>query len=170
MAHTVRSAHPADAQNLAALAIQVWLHTYALEGIRGALSDYVFQKLTPERFAELIADPKTHILVCEEESCLFGYVRMSAGTPCPSDQAITTEIETLYVQEHHEGKGVGRTLLEAAFAMARKSGDRKIWLSVYEGNTGARAFYDRQGFEVVGDTWWRWEDERHRNLVLTLAV
>ncbi len=167
MTRTVRPARPHDVRNLAALGTQVWLHTYALEGIRDALSDYVLQELTPERFSEHLADPATRIFVCEQAKCLLGYLKMTASAACPQDETITTEIETVYVQEHHTGSGVGRDLLKAAFEAARQTGAQKIWLSVYHENSAALAFYDRLDFQVVGDTWWAWDDERYRNLVLT---
>lgn len=50
-------AGPTDAANLAALSIEVWLHTYARDGIRQAFSDYVLREFTAERFAAHIADP-----------------------------------------------------------------------------------------------------------------
>ena len=167
MTRVIRPAAARDVRNLAALATQVWLHTYALEGVRDALSDYVLQELTPAKFSALLSQPEIDLLVCEQESCLLGYLKMNSSAACPQDEENTTEIETVYVQEHHIGTGAGRALLDAACEVARARGAQKLWLSVYHENAAALAFYDRLDFQMVGDTWWRWDDERYRNLVLT---
>jgi hypothetical protein len=52
----IRGATTTDASNIAALSIQVWLHTYAKSGLRNALSDYVLAEYTPEKIAERLRD------------------------------------------------------------------------------------------------------------------
>jgi ribosomal protein S18 acetylase RimI-like enzyme len=42
-------------------------------------------------------------------------------------------------------------MLDAVIDRARQRGDRLIWLDVLKSNTGARAFYERHGFEAVGE-------------------
>lgn len=54
------------------------------------------------------------------------------------------------VARDHRGKGVGSALLSAALDAARELGHRALSLSVEDGNTAARALYERHGFVVVG--------------------
>jgi hypothetical protein len=42
----IRQGQHRDAVNLSALAIQVWLHTYATEGISSLISHYVLSEFT----------------------------------------------------------------------------------------------------------------------------
>lgn len=51
----IRKVKPSDINNLTVLATQIWLDTYAITGIRGAISTYVLSELMPERFASLLA-------------------------------------------------------------------------------------------------------------------
>lgn len=48
------------------------------------------------------------------------------------------------------GQGVGRALLAGCIDQARALGWRALSLSVEDGNTAARALYERNGFAVVG--------------------
>lgn len=48
------------------------------------------------------------------------------------------------------GQGVGRALLVGCIDQARALGRRALSLSVEDGNTAARALYERNGFTVVG--------------------
>ena len=79
-----REATAADAVNLAALSIQVWLHTYAKSAVRTALSSYVLAEFTERNFAEALDATHQLFVVCEEGSHLVGYVRLDFEAPCPS--------------------------------------------------------------------------------------
>lgn len=56
-------------------------------------------------------------------------------------------IHDLAVLPQHRDKGVGRRLLEAAEAHARREGCCRLTLEVLETNSGARALYRRFGFD-----------------------
>ncbi len=58
-----RPASPDDAQNLATLATQVFLHTYATNGISRAISGHMMETFSPAKFSALIADPMATVWV-----------------------------------------------------------------------------------------------------------
>jgi len=62
-------------------------------------------------------------------------------------QAGDAYLEDLYVRESRRRDGLGRALLEAAFASARERGAIRIELGASEGDTEAIAFYEALGFE-----------------------
>jgi hypothetical protein len=53
----IRSGRSEDANRLAVLAAQVWLHTYATGGITADIAEYVLHELTPEKYLALLNDP-----------------------------------------------------------------------------------------------------------------
>lgn len=55
-------------------------------------------------------------------------------------------LEDLYVAERARGRGVGRALVEAAFARARERGARRMELDTNETNAAAIALYESFGF------------------------
>jgi ribosomal protein S18 acetylase RimI-like enzyme len=56
-------------------------------------------------------------------------------------------VSDIAVAPEAEGRGVGRALMAAAEAWARARGYRALSLHVFVGNDGARAFYERLGYE-----------------------
>ncbi len=163
----IRPACLEDAQNLAALAIQVWLHTYATEGIRDALSAYVLATFTPEAFRRRMGEPSHGLLVAEENGHLVGYADVDFDAPREDVPGVCTELATLYVQEHFAGRGIGTRLMAACAEEARRrNGDPTFWLSVYHRNAKALAFYRKHGFTERGAFDFEFGGERHRNLVL----
>lgn len=68
---------------------------------------------------------------------------------------LTAEIDELFVQETHRGRGLGRELLAVAETACREAGCTNISLQIGRGNHTARAFYlgqgftDRQGYDLL---------------------
>lgn len=162
----IRVGRPGDADRLAVLAAQVWLHTYCTNGVNTEVAQYVLSELTVERFAARLTEPQSHILVAECQEWLVGFAAVKFDASCPSSTKSTVELQTLYVQEHFIGQGIGRSLLEAAEAKAREQTAGPLWLAVNAQNAQAIAFYVRQGYNRVGTTYFVLGEDRHENHVL----
>lgn len=156
----IRPAHTADCQKLAALSIQVWLHSYCKDGVNSAVADFVLQQFTVQRFMDYLIQDDFHILVCYRDEHLLGYisVNLQAKFETPDNGY---EIDTLYVQEHQHGQGIGRQLLAAAEARF----GRPYWLSTWIHNTPAIGFYQHVDLKQVGITYFELDGEQHENLV-----
>jgi len=60
------------------------------------------------------------------------------------------EILTLAVRPEKRGRGLGRTLIEAAVGLARETGAEAMFLEVAEDNAPAMALYQTSGFRLAG--------------------
>jgi ribosomal protein S18 acetylase RimI-like enzyme len=89
------------------------------------------------------------ILVADEGGEVVGYVALGRPTRLESNQHVA-DIRGLAVAPEHQGRGLGRALVEAALAAARERGARKVTLRVLGPNTSARALYESCGFVVEG--------------------
>ena len=163
---SVRSGRSEDANRLAVLAAQVWLHTYATDGITTDIAEYVLREFTPEKYLSVLNDPSSHVLVAESDDSLAGLAVVKFDTPCPAGNYSSAELQTLYVQEHFMGRGVGKSLLRAAEAEAKLRSSGVLWLTVNAKNARAIAFYARQGYAKVGTTYFVLGEGRHENHVL----
>lgn len=158
----IREANKTDSINLVALSMQVWLHTYALEGIRKEISSFVLKTFTENYFNQIINDPKYRILVFIKDHHLVGYIMVNLESLW-QDSSNGYEINKLYVQEHHQGTGIGRQLLSES---AVKFGGT-FWLSTWVHNEKAINFYKHIGFKDIGHTYFELnKDERHKNRIL----
>ena len=163
---SIRPGRPGDAANLAALAIQVFLHTYATQGISSVLSAHALSEFTPEKFAASLGSETTQIFVAEEGAHLVGYARIGFGAVCSERSASTAELTTLYVQEHFTGQGVGSALLAQAETLVWQRTGQALWLTVNAQNARAIAFYTAHAYSKIGTAWFVLGGERHENHVL----
>jgi len=168
---TLRPAEPADALCLAVLAMQVFLDTYALHGIRPALAREVLATFSVAAFETALADDAHALHVAERSGHLVGYAhvvhasRQELAPPMPQ-----AELLRLYVQEPFTGRGLGARLLRAAEDAARDGGASVLWLTPWVHNTRALGFYARQGYADHGQTWFTFEGESHENRVLARVL
>jgi ribosomal protein S18 acetylase RimI-like enzyme len=168
---TLRRAVQADTLTLSMLATQVFLDTYATEGIRPSVAREVQVQLGPAAIDALLARPDTCLIVAERAQHLIGFVQSTAGAQhvlVPQRPAV--ELDRLYVQEPFTGRGLGKALLSQAQAHAAAQGAAVLWLTCWVRNTRALAFYARQGYAELGSTDYEFEGERHENRVFAKTL
>lgn len=145
-AYFYRDATEADAAALAAFAHASWVATFG-EGLYAPedLDAYLNASFGAELQRAQIATPgETYLLAFEGEE-IVGYCRMGA-LDLPVEDARGVELHRLYVHERAKGKGVAAALTDQAIAWAKARGASAIYLSVWENNHRAQAFYRRYGF------------------------
>jgi len=81
-----------------------------------------------------------------------GYFKLYAG---PAPECVTPlpaiELARFYAIESHWGKGIGPAMMEQALSLARDKGFAAVWLSSWKKNHRGNAFYQKWGFDKVGE-------------------
>lgn len=161
---TTRAATPQDALSIGVLGMQVFLDTYATEGIRDSIAQEALDAFWPDAISEIISRPDALIVVAEVNHHLVGFaqVALRADHELIGDSS-AAELQRLYVQERFTGRGVGYKLLQSAEEYARSGGASLLWATVWIGNERALGFYPRQGYEYLGRTFYTFQKETHEN-------
>lgn len=89
-------------------------------------------------------------LVAEDEARVVGVLGYSTRRHLHRD-ALVTSIDSLVVDAAFRSLGVGAALVNAVCERARGLGVGMVDLHSHISRTGARRFYERQGFEVTGN-------------------
>lgn len=96
----------------------------------------------------------------------IGIVTLSRGglpiDPRPGDY----RLRGMAVDQRWQGKGVGRALVRAGLSAAAEAGGRRVWCNARLTATG---FYDRAGFQPVGETFDIPGIGEHIRMVIDLA-
>ena len=76
------------------------------------------------------------------------------------------ELQRLYIAADWHGRGIAQQLMETALAIAIDSGCDTLWLGVWEDNPRAIAFYNKYGFQAVGEHSFRLGEDLQRDIVM----
>ena len=90
-------------------------------------------------------EPRRLVLVADLDGTVVGFVAGEERAHWSGDPELY--VGELAVDPQHEGRGVGRALIDAVSEHARALGLHTISLDTGAANTNARAFYERLGFE-----------------------
>jgi ribosomal-protein-alanine N-acetyltransferase len=80
------------------------------------------------------------------------------------------DIQTIAVAPHARRRGLGRTLMQALIAEARRRGAREMFLEVRADNPGAETLYRELGFEAIGVRPKYYQPDGVDAIVMRLAV
>lgn len=167
----LRAATTEDALCLSVLSMQVFLDTYATQGIRPALAREVLASYSQAAFSEAINHRGTRLVVAEHEGHMIGFAHVTLDASHELAPAgVQAELLRLYVQEPFTGVKVGTRLLAQAEALAASAGASVLWLTPWVHNHRALAFYLRRGYTDYGLAYFTFEGESHENRVLAKPV
>ncbi len=164
----VRLAGPSDAGDVADLAARTFPLACPAGALESDISEHVATHLSPQCFADHIADPQRQVAIAVVGGDLVGYTMLSFDPPAPDiarqlSAAPTAELSKIYVDAAHQGGGVARALMEHAIASVRAMGWAALWLGTHHANARAQRFYIKHGFVQVGTKRFRlgsqWEDD-----------
>ncbi len=143
---TVRDARPDDADRIATVARASWEDTY--RGIFEAdfIADFMARNYRPDDLARAAVSASEmgdrDFLVAERDGEVVAFAHFGVGTRGP-------QLFRIYADPGHYGTGAGSALLAELHARIRGRHDRYV-LDVHSRNERGRAFYDRNGFVIVG--------------------
>ena len=95
-------------------------------------------QLSPEMFE------RDTFMCAERDNRVIGYAQLM-----PIDRPDTVYLENLYVEPEAQGRGIGRLLIEWAFAETARQGFD--WLE-WDSDPNAAPFYTRMGGGQIGET------------------
>lgn len=167
----LRPARADDALCLSVLAMQVFLDTYATDGIRPAVAREVLSTYSTAAFQAALGARDTVVVVAERQAHLVGFAQVTMGAAHElAPPGAPAELLRLYVQEPFTGRRLGTRLLQAAEQAALDRGAQLLWLTPWVHNHRALAFYARRGYADHGATWFRFEGEAHENRVFARSL
>ncbi len=162
----IRSAEINDVANLAVLKQQVWVATYAVEGIRKEYSDYLLKTFTVSNEITTLNNSGICTKVIEINEHLVGCVKTLYNSKCPiSISEDRPEISILYILERYTKIGLGKKLLENTILSLKEKGFNSVWLSAFHKNERALKFYHQNGFKKIGTTTFEMEGNKYKNIV-----
>jgi len=168
---TYRSGDVSDALCIGVLGTQVFLDTYAPEGIRTALAREVLGNFSMPAIQAQMESPWAAFILAERAGHLIGFAQLTHGARHPLvPYRRATELNRLYVHERFTSQGVGKELLQGAEALAASHGAAAMWLTAWVQNQRAVLYYPRRGYKDVGASTYSFEGDHYENRVFVKVL
>jgi len=106
-------------------------------------------KYTPAELEAILEDPSSPVLVAEKDEKVIGYLFAQEKYVAPSPVRAERRylyIDDLCVDSCARRMGAARLLMAAAERLAKERGISSLELNVWGFNSGAIAFYKKEGF------------------------
>lgn len=167
----IRKANASDAKLLTALGARTFADSFAADNTPEDMANYLANAFSPEKQAAEMAEPGTIFLIAEEDGQPVGYTRLREGNvPECVGGTYAIEIVRIYSIKEMIGKGVGKALMSACLDEARARGCDVIWLDVWEKNPRAITFYQKWGFEKVGEQGFQLGDDLQTDWIMARNI
>lgn len=147
----IRKALPMDVDLLIELGKRCFYEAFNEVTMPDDMEAYLSSTFQKPEIANQLMDDRSLIYIADIGSDPAGYVySYPAGTPaCVKDKA-AIKLVRLYLRRRYYGLGVGDALMQASMEESRSRGYQAVWLSSWELNDRANAFYKKWKFNVVG--------------------
>jgi [ribosomal protein S5]-alanine N-acetyltransferase len=144
---SVRDATPADAEAIGSVARASWAETYRDIFEPAFIAEFLDANYQPAALAQQASRAAGlsdgHFIVAERDGSVVAFAQFGVGSRGP-------ELFRIYADPAHYGTGAGSALLAELHRRIAGQVDAYV-VEVHSKNERGRAFYDRNGFVVIGD-------------------
>ena len=165
-----RDAAPADGPELAEMAKRSFCETFGTLYRAADLAAFLDGTFGATGLPSHITDPRYAVRLALEDGRIIGFAKLGPVV-FPGDwPADAIELHQIYVLGGWQDEGVGRTLMTWVLDTARARRATELLLSVYVENHRARRFYQKLGFQEVGQYRFMVGDHEDDDRIMRLAL
>jgi ribosomal protein S18 acetylase RimI-like enzyme len=132
---------------------------------------YLEEELSLEKLTAELTNPNAEFYFAELDDVVIGYLKLNFGasqTELKDEKAL--EIERIYALKEFHGKKVGQLLYEQALRIARQRKADYIWLGVWEENSRAIHFYQKNGFVAFDKHIFKLGNDEQTDIMMKLPL
>lgn len=171
MPFTIRQCTLRDVAAIQQIGRQTYFETFKPYNTEENMNDYLDRAFADAKIRQEFENPQSEFYVVETDGVVAAYLKINqldAQTePMDSDHL---EIERIYVLQEFQKLGLGKLLYDKALERAKELGKSKIWLGVWEHNNNALAFYNKIGFDRIGQHSFFMGDDEQIDHILVKVV
>lgn len=133
--------------------------------------EYLENGFSTEKLKAELIDANVEFYFAELYEKIIGYLKVNIGdaqTEMKDNNAL--EIERIYVLKEFHGKKVGQMLLDKAIELAREKNIKNVWLGVWEENTRAIRFYEKNGFVAFDKHIFKLGNDKQTDIMMKLKL
>ena len=144
---SIRKVDISEIDKIRSIGIETFTESFESDNSSEDMSAYLDEKFSLEGLRSELGNAESSFYFVELDSNPVGYLKINIGS-AQSDQSLedALEIERIYILKEFHGKRLGKLFFDKAVEITTQLKLKRIWLGVWEHNTLAIDFYQRQGF------------------------
>lgn len=156
-----------DINDLQQISIETFSDTFGAENKQEDLDNYLQSAYNQEKLKKEVSDPNSDFQLIYYNDELAGYIKLNVNESQTELKDINAlEVERIYIRTVFHRLGLGKKLINYAFEQAESQNKSYVWLGVWEHNTGAIAFYNKQGFTVFSEHIFKLGNDPQRDVLM----
>jgi ribosomal protein S18 acetylase RimI-like enzyme len=137
----------ADISELQVIGRQTFSETFIDHNTADDMQKYLDNNLSTDKLKDELSDPNSEFYFALLDNKVIGYLKVNHGhAQTELKDKSSLEIERIYVLKDFHGKKVGQVLYDKAIDIAKQTKVNYVWLGVWEKNSRAIKFYEKNGF------------------------
>lgn len=171
MATTIKECTLEDIHELQKISRGTFTETFEEHNSPEHLSAYLEKAYNLNQLESELANPSSQFFFIYSNHEVAGYLKINTGeAQTEAMDSDSLEIERIYVKKKFHKHGLGKRLMDEAFAIAAREKKSKIWLGVWEANDNAIAFYGKKGFVQQGSHSFFMGDDEQVDLIMVKTL
>lgn len=143
----IKKVELSDLELLQKVAKETFQETFAKDNSERNMQKYLTDAFTMSKLHIEWLSPHSYFYFAFLDEEVVGYLKINEGNAqTESQDEGAFEIERIYVLQAYQREGIGQFLLDFALQFANENQAKYIWLGVWEKNTKAISFYQKNGF------------------------
>jgi ribosomal protein S18 acetylase RimI-like enzyme len=167
----IKKVTPDEIDLLQNIGRQTFFETFSADNSAENMKKYLEEGFAFEKLMVELLDKNAVFYFAWINKNVIGYLKLNFGssqTELKDDKAV--EIERIYVLKEFHGKKVGQVLYEKAIHVAKQASAAYVWLGVWEKNTRAIRFYQKNGFVAFDKHIFKLGDEEQTDIMMKLQL
>jgi ribosomal protein S18 acetylase RimI-like enzyme len=167
----IRKVGLSDIAQLQTIGRQTFYETFSTLNTEENMSRYLEDSFSLSKLEVEVSNPDTELYLAIVENKVIGYLKVNYGSSQTELKDNTSlEIERIYVLKEFQEKHVGRLLVEKAIDIASTLKVSYVWLGVWERNTKAIEFYEKNGFVAFDKHIFRLGDDEQLDIMMKKSL
>lgn len=168
---TLKKITPFDIVELQVIAKKTFRETFTESNTEEDMQHYLTNKLSIETLLKELNNQNSETYFANLNNQVVGYLKLNfADAQTEIQDPFALEVERIYVLKSFQNKKIGQLLLESAISKARSKRLKYIWLGVWEHNTKAIQFYEKNGFYKFDEHVFLLGSDQQRDHLMKLEI
>lgn len=167
----IRKANQKDIELLQNIGRQTFFEKFTENNTKENMNKYAAEAYNFEKTASEINNVNSQFYLAILNDKTIGYLKINFGdaqTELQDPKAL--ELERIYVLKEFQGKKIGQTLFEKTLEIAKKAQVSYVWLGVWEENSRAIKFYEKNGLKVFSKHIFMLGDDPQTDIMMKIEL